>query len=101
MGLGKIPINKSPYNNNGDCAPSPGANIWTQNRGEIEGCKLQILQFSSTSIRATKLVRMDRLVCKKLDMGDHFLWKKRKGNVGDIGIELHERIILKAVIGSV
>jgi len=46
-------------------------------------------------------VRMDRLVCKKLDIVDHFLSKKRKGNVGDMGIELHERIILKAVISSV
>jgi len=59
------------------------------------------LHSSSTVIRATKLVRMDRLVCKKLDIVDHFLSKKRKGNVGDMGIELHERIILKAVISSV
>jgi hypothetical protein len=68
---------------------------------ETEGWKFQILQPSSTVIGTAKLVRMDRLTCKKLDMSDHFLSKKRKGNVGDIGSELHERIILKAAISSV
>ena len=67
---------------------------------EIEGWKLQILPSFSVVIRATKLVRMDRLVCKKLDMVDHFLPRKWKGKVGNIGIELHERIILKAAISS-
>jgi hypothetical protein len=52
---------------------------------EIEEWKLQILQSSSTVIRATKLIRMDRLLCKKLDMVDNLLYKKQKGHVEDIG----------------
>jgi len=31
-------------------------------------------------------------------MGEHFLMKKQKGNVGDIGIELHESIILTLIL---
>jgi hypothetical protein len=34
-------------------------------------------------------------------MSNHSLSKKQKGNAGDIGIELHERIILKATISIV